>query len=1351
MAKLSSKRKRKERDKFSLKHKGSVAQSNVEPSVLLSDELRNESIDQQIVCRRKKHAPDRSSSKVGQPATQQPSKLEQRKIKQISRQKASQAKVKDAIDILNSAKLDDSTLSILLKTSTRGGTVTASQRLKRETVLHKAGVQVPADSVLLRKTSKPGLHHRNAQAIESSLSSEISYSSSSDSKDVPSHPRDAGDTAAAAKHHSHKRDLSKRAPPTVVNFGQKAGCCQAHATSGENSPESRLAESPASATRSVEADHVQGAEELRRKMIASGEIVVTEADHPETGQPRSVPSLGPTRHRKIERPAHIEEARLQLPVLGMEHEIMAMTDEHDMFLLCGATGCGKTTQVPQFLLEAGFGCAEHPERCGLIGVTQPRRVAAVSTARRVAEELGQTGFSVSSGGDGLVGYQVRHEKSIGAHAALKFMTDGILMREVQEDFLLAKYSVIIIDEAHERSLNTDLLIGMLSRIVPQRRAMNSAGKVYAASGLPVAYSARLVQPLKVIIMSATLRVDDFLKNERLFPQHLYPNGPPPLIDVPARQFPVTVHFSKRTEMSDYIGAAYRKVTRIHQELPAGGILVFVTGQREVQHLCKRLQATFPCDLLGNPTSVQASASPGTVAMAADEDSTIFDINGADRAEMESEMLQGPLWQGTEDAFTAVEVQDDFVTSDPDEDETLQLGDNGMSPQDIAAAEEYFDRQYGCRAANSRMGSNGDSMTEQGSDEEAQHDAIGVRAPVRSAPRRHAHAYVLPLYAMLLPQEQGKVFEDPPAGHRLIVVATNVAETSLTIPGIRYVVDAGRAKAKMYEELSGVNRYEVRWISQASADQRAGRAGRTGPGHCYRLFSSAVFNDTFPKFSPPEITNTPLEGIVLSMHAMGLPKIVNFPFPASPRTNALQSAEQCLLSILALRVKSIRVAAKSATSSDLELTDMGAAMAAFPLSPRHSRMILAAVELASGQAHKAAETVHHALGLAAALSCESPYLEADTILAAEQPNAGQRFVAQEEGVNIRNRVHSAHQRLRDPSSDALSSLNALLAFEAQPTSQAGSFCNRNFLHAAHLREMSALRKQLVRIVCMQSHTHHLWAMLKATMQNLSNIPGAAGDHMSPMSKETRKVLIRSVAAGWADQVAKRVRSRAQLDAFAAQGKGSRAIRYQSCSHGSDLFIHPRSFLHKCAPDYVVYLGQTSTEKRTYMHTLTCADPAWLVTTGLAMCDISDPAPEVSPAYDPATDRVLSWCHATYGVHAWPLPMHAVVHPDLMERCAHFANALLSGRVMSDFGQLAPMLNVKPTQVATMTGRALRRISDLISVLSGNCIDCRQKLLSQWNRDENFLKPQIRGLLRKGHSQVLDTLWPRLTQHDSPAHG
>ena len=311
----------------------------------------------------------------------------------------------------------------------------------------------------------------------------------------------------------------------------------------------------------------------------------------EAAQPRgrSVPSLGPVRVRQIGRPRATQASRAELPILRMEQEIMEAVDDHDVILLCGETGCGKTTQVPQFLLEGGFGCRDFAERSGMVGVTQPRRVAAVATAQRVAQELGE-------GVGALVGHQVRFDRQVGAGTAIKFMTDGILMREAQEDPLLrrcaalclnvvtccpwtdsidscravascnkgfaggvmhgralsynrcnavaaerlvcdderlpplCRYSVIVLDEAHERSLNTDILIGLLSRVVPQRRSLAQA----SAGSNDDGSSEIQIRPLKVIIMSATLRISDFVENAKLFPPALYPHGPPPVLHVPAR-------------------------------------------------------------------------------------------------------------------------------------------------------------------------------------------------------------------------------------------------------------------------------------------------------------------------------------------------------------------------------------------------------------------------------------------------------------------------------------------------------------------------------------------------------------------------------------------------------------------------------------------------------------------------------------------------------------------------------------------------------------------------------------------------------------------------------------------------
>ena len=242
-----------------------------------------------------------------------------------------------------------------------------------------------------------------------------------------------------------------------------------------------------------------------------------------------------------------------------------------------------------------------------------------------------------------VGYQIRYEKKISSKTKLKFMTDGVLLKEIQNDFLLSRYSVILLDEAHERNINTDILIGLLSRILPLREKLYQAGEIR---------NQRKVIPLKMMIMSATLRVEDFLENERLFPVK------PPLIHIKARLFPVTIHFNRKTP-TNYEDEAFRKTCKINDKLPPGGILIFMTGQREILMMCKRLET-----------------------------------------------------------------------------------------------------QYG--------------------------NAV----------------FVLPLYSMLKTSDQLRVFQEVPASQRLVVVATNVAETSITIPGIKYVVDTGKVKQKTYHGLSG---------------------------------------------------------------------------------------------------------------------------------------------------------------------------------------------------------------------------------------------------------------------------------------------------------------------------------------------------------------------------------------------------------------------------------------------------------------------------------------------------------------------------------------------------------------------
>jgi ATP-dependent RNA helicase DHX37/DHR1 len=542
---------------------------------------------------------------------------------------------------------------------------------------------------------------------------------------------------------------------------------------------------------------------------------------------------------QLKRPGDVQEVRAQLPVVAEEGRIMESVSGSPVTVLCGETGSGKTTQLPQFLYEHGYTLPNGPCGGGMIGVTEPRRVAAVSMSHRVAYEMGLSQRQVS--------YQIRYEGNTTEDTVIKFMTDGVLLREIEQDLLLQRYSVVVVDEAHERSVFTDILLGLLSRIIPLREK----------SG----------RPLKLVVMSATLRVEDFTSNPLLFP------SPPPTLSVESRQFPVTVHFSRRTPTS-YVREAYLKTCKIHRRLPPGHVLVFLTGQREVLRLCRMLKDTFPCT----------------------------QSTGEEREE-----------GGGRERRRRGDVDLDKYPLLPEVDRT-------------------------------------ECEDEEGEEEGEETD---WKAEV-SAHDKQLPMLVLPLYSLLPPEKQAEVFRPVSEGVRLCVVATNVAETSITIPHVKYVVDTGKVKRRYYDKVTGISTFRVEWVSQASANQRAGRAGRTQPGHCYRLYSSAVFQNQFSQFSQPEICSRPVDDLVLQMKALGIERVAHFPFPTPPSPEALQAAEMILEGLGAL-------------SSDGRLTDLGRTMSRFPVSPRYGKM------LAVGHQYNC---LPHIISLVAALSVKELVVQTD---------------------------------------------------------------------------------------------------------------------------------------------------------------------------------------------------------------------------------------------------------------------------------------------------------------------------------------------------------------------------------------
>jgi ATP-dependent helicase HrpA len=522
---------------------------------------------------------------------------------------------------------------------------------------------------------------------------------------------------------------------------------------------------------------------------------------------------------RIEFPAH-------LPISARRADIAAAVREHPVVIVAGATGSGKTTQLPKVALELGRGLEAR------IGVTQPRRIAATSVASRVASEL-----ESSLGAE--VGYQIRFDDRTGPNTRVKFMTDGILLAEIQGDRLLSRYDTLIIDEAHERSLTIDFLLGWLKRILPER------------------------PDLKVIVSSATIETERF--------SEFFAGAP--VIQVEGRTYPVDVLYEPFDPELDLPDAVANAVVNITELDPRGDILVFLPGEREIH-------------------------------------------------EAERELVARELRNTT----------------------------------------------------------------------------------------------VQPLYSRLSGADQNRVFAPVPG--RRIVLATNVAETSLTLPGIVYVVDTGVARLSRYDPRTGTTRLMIEPISQASADQRKGRCGRVREGICVRLYDETSFQ-TRPAFTDPEIKRTGLAGVILRMKALDLGDVETFPFLDAPNPRSISEGYRVLEELGAL-------------DDERELTPLGQRLARLPVDPRIGRMILAGAERGC---------LPEVLVVAAALELQDPR---------ERPRG------------LEQKADQSHQRFRDERSDFVGLLR-LWAFvrdaQSKGTSHLRRTCKDNYLSFIRAREWMEVHRQL----------------------------------------------------------------------------------------------------------------------------------------------------------------------------------------------------------------------------------------------------------------------------------------------------
>ncbi|XP_050224905.1 ATP-dependent RNA helicase DEAH13-like [Mercurialis annua] len=957
----------------------------------------------------------------------------------------------------------------------------------------------------------------------------------------------------------------------------------------------------------------------------------------------------------VVRPKDVEEKRKDLPIVMMEQEIMEAINEHPIVIVCGETGCGKTTQLPQFLYEAGFG-SNGGGRSRVIGVTQPRRVAVFASARRVKEELGLKRSSK------VVGYQVRHQKSVVDSSAIKFMTDGILLQELKSDFLLSNYSVIILDEAHERSANTDILIGLLSRSIQLRQKVYDDQQKIMLSGQEISPDQRISAP-KLILMSATMRVKDFIS---VF------GNPPPIIKVPTRQFPIFEHFSKRTKLDDYVGQAFKKVLSIHKMLPKGGILVFVTGQREVEELRKRLlkasKKLFSMTAERNNGVSAASENYSIQGIAKKDINEAFEMQGnsvADEFSYYDEDM--PLSDGDEsDCYDSesdcYDSESDYYGSES-ESEVKNIGGDGESrdhsiPKNdtsilgvlgeegvVSSLKTAFEALDGNYASDMNSKAKQNPFMPQECLKKYNHSAVKKRTGnkcVSVGPLR-----VLSLYAMLSEKAQLRVFEEVKKGERLIVVATNVAETSLTIPGIKYIVDTGKEKVKDYDPSNGMTSYRVQWISKASAAQRAGRAGRTGPGHCYRLYSSAVFNDLLPDFSCPEILKVPLEGYVLNLESMNI-KVQGFPFPTCPKKEALDQAYDCLRNLKALDGK--------------RLTPLGKAMACYPMDPRHSRIPLAAIQIMKGENYPRANLIlGYAVATAAALSLSNPFL-----MQLQENDDNTDFLESEEiSGKVDSRNVKATAKSLYMSSDVLTVAYCLQCFELSQDPR--KFCTENALHYKTMDEMSKLREQLLGLVFDQSVNYDLDQNFSWTHGTMEDVEQAwrGSSSKTPLLQNyyEEPILRKAICAGLIDRVAKRLDRDLRSS---EEDRSVKLVRYEICTSNDIVFLNPSSSLTSSAPDYLVYNELLRTKRRSYIYGATSIDPEWLVDYGCktTLCTTSVDKSR-RPYYNVSTDQICRYMIPSFGCHSWELPAISEPVKDDDDRIKAFAWALFEGNVSQSF--------------------------------------------------------------------------------------
>lgn len=601
------------------------------------------------------------------------------------------------------------------------------------------------------------------------------------------------------------------------------------------------------------------------------------------------------------------------------------------------------------------------------------------------------------------------------------------------------------------------------------------------------------------------------------------------------------------------------------------------------------------------------------------------------------------------------------------------------------------------------------------------------------------AHILPLYSMMPSEEQAKVFASVPENHRLIVLATNIAETSLTIPGISYVVDSGRQKSRNYH--NGVSSFDIMWISKAAADQRAGRAGRTGPGQCYRIYSSSLYTRHMDQFATPEVLARPLEDVILAMKAMKIDNIVDFPFPTPPNREQVDTAMSLLANIGCLDLTRGRV--------DGEITRLGLAVSKLPLGVRHGKMLLVAAE---------AGLLDYAISLVAILS-ENHSVFSHGHEEPSEPSDDMPNEENDEGEPTKKRKSSAWLH---KDGDLIAALLAVGAYTYSGQGASGfaeklacrRFCKETCLDPIVMERIQTMRKHLA----------------KVGKQRLGSVDGVASKtggilwSMPPPNLMQTRLLCQSIAAGLLDNVA----HLATPGSLSGDHPYSLRLAYIGCTTKTKepLFMDRNSVLftrdYRRLPQWVCYesLHRKSLKDGrivAIMKNLTPLDPCWLsfLAIGSPMLTIGDPIQSPPPSYDEAEDIITCSMKTKYGFHGWEIP--SVQRPfatavltaggrglftedDLFR---WFGRFLLEGKIFSELKAMENMLNDPPSVVTRKISSS--KVIALVSTLSRHGIDNKHSLIHHWTKvNDKFLFSLMKKWVRPEQAPAFKTMWIGLVE-------